>query len=110
MSCKSVLTGHAEAPLVADAIKSGAHGYILKDMRLDDRAHALRSGAHEVFALTDASAESFRLVAECAIARATTSQLDADSPTSSWLDYQPMSRQGPAPNRSERLEQGPPRW
>lgn len=40
-----VLTGHADAPIVADAIKSGAHGYILKDVRLDDLAHAIRTVA-----------------------------------------------------------------
>ncbi|MBH0182103.1 MAG: response regulator transcription factor [Nitrospira sp.] len=40
-----VLTGHAEATIVADAIKSGAHGYILKDVRLDDLAQAIRTVA-----------------------------------------------------------------
>ncbi|MBH0182104.1 MAG: hypothetical protein HP490_10610 [Nitrospira sp.] len=44
------------------------------------RLDALRAGAHEVFTLTDASAETFRLVAECAIARAKTRQQDANSP------------------------------
>lgn len=44
------------------------------------RLDAIRAGAHEVFSLTGASAESFRLTAECAIARTTTSLLDADSP------------------------------
>lgn len=40
-----VLTGHAEATIVATAIKSGAHGYILKDVKLDDLAHAIRTVA-----------------------------------------------------------------
>lgn len=40
-----VLTGHAEATIVADAIKSGAHGYILKDVKLDDLAQAIRTVA-----------------------------------------------------------------
>jgi DNA-binding NarL/FixJ family response regulator len=40
-----VLTGHAEATTVAAAIKSGAHGYILKDVKLDDLAHAIRTVA-----------------------------------------------------------------
>lgn len=40
-----VLTGHAEASIVAAAIKSGAHGYILKDVKLDDLAHAIRTVA-----------------------------------------------------------------
>lgn len=40
-----VLTGHAEATIVAGAIKSGAHGYILKDVKLDDLAQAIRTVA-----------------------------------------------------------------
>lgn len=40
-----VLTGHAEATTVAAAIKSGAHGYILKDVKLDDLAQAIRTVA-----------------------------------------------------------------
>jgi DNA-binding NarL/FixJ family response regulator len=40
-----VLTGHAEATTVAAAIKSGAHGYILKDVKLDDLAQAIRAVA-----------------------------------------------------------------
>lgn len=40
-----VLTGHAEATTVAAAIKNGAHGYILKDVKLDDLAQAIRTVA-----------------------------------------------------------------
>lgn len=40
-----VLTGYAEDATVAAAIKSGAHGYILKDVKLDDLAHAIRTVA-----------------------------------------------------------------
>jgi two-component system, NarL family, response regulator DevR len=40
-----VLTGYAEDSMVAAAIKSGAHGYILKDVKLDDLAHAIRTVA-----------------------------------------------------------------
>lgn len=40
-----VLTGHAEATTVAAAIKSGAHGYILKDVKLDDLGQAIRTVA-----------------------------------------------------------------
>lgn len=40
-----VLTSYAEDTVVAAAIKSGAHGYILKDVKLDDLAHAIRTVA-----------------------------------------------------------------
>jgi DNA-binding NarL/FixJ family response regulator len=40
-----VLTGYAEEVTVAGAIKSGAHGYILKDMKLDDLARAIHAVA-----------------------------------------------------------------
>ncbi len=40
-----VLTDDAKAPIVADTIKSGAHGYILKDVRLNDLAQAIHTVA-----------------------------------------------------------------
>jgi len=40
-----VLTGYAEDTMVAAAIKSGVHGYILKNIKLDDLAHAIRTVA-----------------------------------------------------------------
>jgi DNA-binding NarL/FixJ family response regulator len=42
---------------------------------------AIRAGAHEVLSLADASTDTFRLVAECAMVRATSPKLDADSPS-----------------------------
>jgi signal transduction histidine kinase len=54
-----------------------AYGAVVHEtLRLD----AIRAGAHEVFSVADASADTFRLTAECAIARSKTHQLDADSP------------------------------
>lgn len=54
-----------------------AYGAVVHEtLRLD----AIRAGAHEVFSIADASADTFRLAADCAIARSKTQQLDADSP------------------------------
>lgn len=53
-----------------------AYGTVVHEaLRLD----AIRAGAHEVFSISDASAETFRSAAECAIARTNPHQLDADS-------------------------------
>lgn len=40
-----ILTSYAEDTTVAAAIKGGAHGYILKDVKLDDLAQAIRTVA-----------------------------------------------------------------
>jgi len=40
-----VLTGYAEDTVAAAAIKSGVHGYILKDIKVDDLTHAIRTVA-----------------------------------------------------------------
>jgi signal transduction histidine kinase len=45
------------------------------------RLDAIRAGAHEVFCIADASADTFRLAAECAIARTNPHRLNADSST-----------------------------
>jgi len=36
------LTNHAEDTMVAAAIRSGAHGYLLKDVKIDELLHAIR--------------------------------------------------------------------
>lgn len=55
-----------------------AYGTVVhKALRLD----AIRAGAHEVFCIADASTDTFRLAAECAIARTNPHQLEADSST-----------------------------
>jgi DNA-binding NarL/FixJ family response regulator len=55
-----------------------AYGSVVHEaLRLD----AIRAGAHEVFSITDASVDTFRLAAECAIARTNPHQRDADSLT-----------------------------
>jgi DNA-binding NarL/FixJ family response regulator len=40
-----VLTSYAEDATVVAAVQSGAHGYILKDVRTDDLVHAIRTVA-----------------------------------------------------------------
>lgn len=40
-----ILTGYAEETVVAAAIRSGAHGYILKDVKADDLVRAIRTVA-----------------------------------------------------------------
>jgi DNA-binding NarL/FixJ family response regulator len=40
-----VLTSYAEDATVAAAVRSGAHGYVLKDVRMDDLVRAIRSVA-----------------------------------------------------------------
>lgn len=37
-----ILSGYVEPTTVMAAIQSGAHGYVLKDMRLEDLTHAIR--------------------------------------------------------------------